>query len=177
MLDTARRLAEEGHLIIPVEKAEAPAEPVPVEQNLVLNPGFEEEDRSMWEAFSSTEEIPYDYQDFINDAHSGTVAFHYWSEQDMSFRIQQTVTGLETGTYEASVWSQGGDMVNASLALFVIADGRYYETSFMNTVWADWQHPVIRDIPVTGGQLIIGVKIRCGKKGWGTLDDFAVIRK
>ena len=145
-------------------------------QNRVLNPGFENTDRSMWETSSATSHIPYDYQDFVNDAHSGTVAFHFWSEQDMSFRIQQTVYGLELGKYEGSVFSQGGDMTDASMVLYVIADGQYYETSFMNTFWADWQHPVITDIPVVQGSLTIGVKITCGKNSWGTLDDFSVVR-
>ena len=126
---------------------------------------------------SEKDGIPYDFQDFINDAHSGTVAFHYWSEQDMSFRIQQTVYGLELGKYQASVWSQGGDMTDASMVLYVIADGQYYEAPFMNTAWADWQHPVIDNIPVTQGSLVVGVKIQCGSRSWGTLDDFSVIRK
>ena len=95
----------------------------------------------------------------------------------MSFRIQQTVNDLPLGKYEASVWSQGGDMTDASMVLYVIADGQYYETSFMNSGWADWQHPVISNIPVASGSLTIGVKIKCGKKSWGTLDDFSVIKK
>ena len=102
----------------------------------------------------------------------------YWTfaEKDMDFRIQQTLTGLPLGKYEVSVWSQGGDMKNASLKLFVIADGTYYEQDFMNTSWADWQHPVLGEIPVSGGELTVGVKIACGAGGWGTLDDFSVSR-
>ena len=44
----------------------------------------------------------------------------------------------------------------------------------MNTVWADWQHPVIADVPVASGSLVVGVRIQCGKKSWGTLDDFSL---
>lgn len=172
VLETARRLAEEKSRFPLTERLEAVEE-----RNLVLNPSFEEEDRSVWEAVSDTDDIPFDYLDFVNDAHTGTVAFHYWSEQDMSFSIRQTLTGLEPGWYAASVWSQGGDMTDASLTLFAIADGRYYETPFMNTTWADWQHPAIGDIPVTQGSMTIGVKIRCGSKSWGTLDDFSVVKQ
>ena len=78
------------------------------EINLLLNPGFEEPDYSMWNAVSLTGEYPLDYQDFANDAHTGTIAFHFWSEQDMEFYIEQTVTGLAPGTYRASVCAQGG---------------------------------------------------------------------
>ena len=185
VLDTVRRLSEDGIPSVqphPVAEPTAPPAEEPVASpaeasNLVLNPGFEEPDVSMWEAFSETAEIPYDIQDFINDAHSGTKAFHFWSEKDMSFGVQQTVKGLSVGTYEASVWSQGGDMTDASMVLYVFADGQYYETSFMNTRWADWQHPVISEIPVASGSLTVGVKIKCGKKSWGTLDDFSVVMK
>ena len=130
----------------------------------------------MWRAASQTDDIPYDYQDFVNDAHSGTVAFHYWSESDMAFTLEQTVTGLAPGRYRASLWSQGGDMRDASLTLYVIADGRRYECGFMNTSWADWQNPVIEGITLTGDSLIIGAEVRCGARGWGTLDDFSLTR-
>ena len=177
VLDAMRRLSEETGLSVKAQPAEVPEEQPAEAQNLVLNPGFEDPDRSMWETFSEKNGIPFDYQDFINDAHSGTVAFHFWSEEDMSFRIQQTVYNLPVGRYEASVWSQGGDMTDASMVLYAIADGQYYETSFMNTRWAEWKHPVISDIPVASGNLVIGVKIQCGKKSWGTLDDFSLVKK
>ena len=168
VLDTLRRLAGGTGTGSPAAGRAA--------RNLVTNPGFEDMDRSMWETVSEKPGIPFDYQDYANDAHSGTVAFHYWSDRDMSFRIQQTLTGLETGKYEVSVWSQGGDMKNASLILYVIASGQRYQASFMNTEWADWQHPIISGIPVTGGTLTVGVKIVCGAYGWGTLDDFSVTK-
>ncbi len=181
VLDLFRQLAGTVEVKAPANLAAAPdgspaSLPEAAGENLVRNPGFEEADTSMWEAVSHTDDIPFDYQDFVNDAHSGTVAFHYWSEKDMDFQIQQTLTGLPLGKYEVSVWSQGGDMKNASLTLFVIADGTYYEESFMNTSWADWKHPVLREIPVSGGELTVGVKISCGAGGWGTLDDFSVAK-
>ena len=154
----------------------APAAETDEAENLLLNPGFEDEDRDMWQAESATDDIPFDYQDFVNDAHTGTVAFHFWSAGDMDFTIRQTLTGLEDGLYRCSLWSQGGDMKNAELTLWVEADGTIYEQPFMNTSWADWQHPVLEDIPVTSGVLTVGAHIRCGAKGWGTLDDFCVTR-
>ncbi len=177
VLDTVRRLSEDHSLSVRMHPIEASTVPPAEAPNRVLNPGFEEPDYSVWEVYSDTEEIPCDFQDFINDAHSGTVAFHFWSEKDMSFQIQQTIDGLAIGKYEASVWSQGGDMTDASMVLYVIADGQYYETFFMNAGWVNWQHPVISNIPVASGSLTIGVKIQCGKKSWGTLDDFSVIKK
>ena len=182
VLDLFRRIADgeltyDPETAIPAEEAkeELPAEETGGNENLVRNADLEDEDRSMWETVSFTGDIPFDYQKKANDAHSGKIAFHYWSAQDMDFAIEQTLTGLPAGNYEASVWSQGGDMKNASLTLYVKADGQTYEASFMNTKWADWQHPVIPDIPVEQGTLTIGVHIVCGAKGWGTLDDFSVV--
>ncbi|MBR1821401.1 MAG: glycosyl hydrolase 53 family protein [Clostridia bacterium] len=178
VLNALRQLAD-GDLpdtpsLIDANAAEAPAEDDG--ENLVVNPGFEDADRSMWIAESATGDIPFDYQDFVNDAHTGTVAFHYWSERDMDFTITQTLSGLEPGVYQASAWSQGGDMKDAALTLFIEADGQRYEAPFMNTSWANWQHPVVDEVPVSDGTLTIGVHIVCGAKGWGTLDDFDVRR-
>lgn len=175
-LDAIHQLSEgsfpEG---IAAQAEEAPV--VSEVENLVLNPGFEEEDCSMWAARSAVADIPFDYQNYVADAHGGSIAFHYWSEQDMDFTIEQTLTGLEPGTYEASAWSQGGDMKDAELTFYVISDGARYEQPFMNTSWADWQNPVISDIPVTGGELTVGAHIKCAALGWGTLDDFCVCRQ
>ena len=43
----------------------------------------------------------------------------------MEFSIEQEVTGLENGTYQLSVFSQGGDMSSdASMELYAVtADG------------------------------------------------------
>ncbi len=145
-------------------------------ENLVKNPGFEDGDRSMWVAESATDDIPFDYQDFANDAHGGTVAFHYWSRQDMDFSVSQTLTGLEPGIYRVACFSQGGDMKDAALTLFAEADGVISETDFMNTTWANWQNPVIDAVRVEGGELTVGARIRCAAQGWGTLDDFSVVK-
>lgn len=50
----------------------------------------------------------------------------------MEFSIEQEVTGLENGTYQLSVFSQGGDMSSdASMELYAVtadggADGSVY---------------------------------------------------
>ena len=176
ILDAVRQLSEGTF----PEDVEAPDEDEAAEEaegeNLVLNPGFEDAERSMWVARSNVEDVPFDYQDYAADAHGGSIAFHYWSKADMDFTLEQTLTGLEPGTYEAGAWSQGGDMKDAELTFYATADGETFEVPFMNTSWANWQHPLLTDIAVTGGELTVGVHIRCAALGWGTLDDFTVIR-
>ena len=79
--------------------------------NYVQNPSFEDADTSMWTVNYSGETDPTDYQVKAADAHSGEVAFHFWSgSADMDFSIEQSFTDLEPGTYELSAFSQGGDL-------------------------------------------------------------------
>ena len=144
--------------------------------NLVLNPSFEEDDYSMWSVESSGSD-PTDFQNNEADAYTGDVAFHFWDTSDMDFEITQTFTDLEPGTYMISVYSQGGDMDDTcELTLFALVDGQEYSTDFMDTSWAEWQHPVVTDIPVTNGEITIGVRMKTKAQSWGTLDDFALCK-
>ena len=78
----------------------------------------------MWKVSYEGEADPTDYQVKADDAHSGETAFHFWSgDSDMEFSIEQEVTGLENGTYQLSVFSQGGDMSSdASMELYQMGD-------------------------------------------------------
>lgn len=146
--------------------------------NYVQNPSFEDSDTSMWTVNYSGETDPTDYQVKAADAHSGEVAFHFWSgSADMDFSIEQSFTDLEPGTYELSAFSQGGDMSDdASMELYAIVDGKELTAPFKLTTYADWQNPVIPEIKVTDGSLTIGVRYKCNVNSWGTLDDVTLDR-
>ena len=146
--------------------------------NYAVNPGFEDKNRSMWKVSYEGEADPTDYQVKADDAHSGETAFHFWSgDSDMEFSLEQEVTGLENGTYQLSVFSQGGDMSSdASMELYAVtADGGQTEP-FMLTTYNDWQNPTIREIKVTDGTVKIGVRFQCNVGSWGTVDDFTLNR-
>ena len=146
--------------------------------NYAVNPGFEDKNRSMWKVSYEGEADPTDYQVKADDAHSGETAFHFWSgDSDMEFSIEQEVTGLENGTYQLSVFSQGGDMSSdASMELYAVtADGEQTEP-FMLTTYNDWQNPTIKEIKVTDGTVKIGVRFQCNVGSWGTVDDFMLNR-
>jgi len=146
--------------------------------NYVQNPSFEDADTSMWTVNYSGETDPTDYQVKAADAHSGEVAFHFWSgSADMDFSIEQSFTDLEPGTYELSAFSQGGDLSDdASMELYALVDGRELTAPFMLTTYADWQNPVIPEIKVTDGSLTIGVRYKCNVNSWGTLDDVTLYK-
>ena len=146
--------------------------------NYVQNPSFEDSDTSMWTVNYSGETDPTDYQVKAADAHSGEVAFHFWSgSADMDFSIEQSFTDLEPGTYELSAFSQGGDLSDdAYMDLYALVDGKQLTAPFMLTTYADWQNPVIPEIEVTDGSLTIGVRYKCNVNSWGTLDDVTLNR-
>lgn len=146
--------------------------------NLVQNPSFEDADTSMWKVTYAGEENPTDYQVKADDAYSGDVAFHFWTEStDMDFSIEQEFTELEPGTYELSAFAQGGDISgDAAMELYAVTGDGEQTAPFMMTTYADWKNPVIPKIEVSDGTLTIGVRIKCGPKSWGTVDDFALYR-
>ena len=146
--------------------------------NYVQNPSFEDADTSMWTVTYAGDTDPTDYQVKAADAHSGEVAFHFWSgTSDMEFSIEQSFTDLEPGTYELSAFSQGGDLsADASMELYAVVDGKELTDPFMLTTYADWQNPTISGIKVTDGTLTIGVRYQCNMNSWGTLDDVTLNR-
>lgn len=145
--------------------------------NHVRNPGFEDDDVSMWNVSYAGDFNPTDFQKKENDAHTGTTAFHFYSEADMEFSIEQTLTDLKPGTYQLSAYAQGGDMSEDSvLELYAVSGGKERSVPFMVTSWIDWKHPVVSGIKVTDGTLAVGVRMKCNAKSWGTVDDFTVNR-
>lgn len=146
--------------------------------NLVPNPSFEDSDTSMWKVTYAGDKNPTDYQVKADDAHTGDIAYHFWSEDsDMEFSIEQEVKDLEPGIYQLSAYSQGGDISqDAVMELYAIVNGEEQNVPFQLTTYGDWQNPTISEIKVTDGTLTIGVRMKCNAKSWGTVDDFTLCR-
>lgn len=147
--------------------------------NYVVNPGFEDTDTSMWNIVYSGDTDPTDFQEKEDDAHSGDYAFHFWSgDGNMDFSVEQEISGLEAGTYRLSAFSQGGDMNSSSkLELYAIVNGEEASMPFMLTTWTDWKNPTINNIKIQDGDTVkIGVRMKCNKGSWGTIDDFVLNR-
>ena len=145
-------------------------------KNLVQNPSFEDADTSMWKVTYEGDSNPTDYQNKTDDAHTGDIAFHFWSgDSDMDFSIEQEFTDLEAGTYRLSVFAQGGDMsADAEMELYAVTSDGEQTQSFMVTTYNDWKNPTIPEIQVTDGTLTIGVRMKCNVSSWGTVDDFTL---
>ncbi len=143
--------------------------------NYVANPSFEDADTSMWNVSYEGDKNPTDFQQKEADAHTGEYAFHFWSESDMDFSIEQEFTDLAPGTYELKAYFQGGDIDStANMELYASAGDTVTSEAFTAEGYGNWQEPTISAITVTDGTLTIGMHIQCKAKGWGTADDFTL---
>jgi arabinogalactan endo-1,4-beta-galactosidase len=147
--------------------------------NVVKNPSFEEEDKSMWQITTKGSD-PTDFQEKADDAHTGITALHYWSgDGNMDFKVFQEIKDLAPGTYMLECFAQGGDTSEDSeLVLYALISGKTYTKDFMVTNWAEWKNPVIEGIEIKEGDTVeIGVHMQTNKGSWGTVDDFALTKE
>lgn len=147
--------------------------------NYVDNPGFEDQNTSMWIVESKTDENPTDYQNKAMDAYSGSYSFHYWSEKDMEFDLTQTFSVDNEGDYRACAYMQGGDFdSSAEIYMYVIVKSdsdelQYNSDNVVLDGWVNWKTPVIENIHVMpGDEVVIGVYTKANAKAWATYDDF-----
>ncbi|MBO4411775.1 MAG: glycosyl hydrolase 53 family protein [Lachnospiraceae bacterium] len=145
-----------------------------VDENYVENYGFEQEDRSMWRITNTADGVQTDYQKKSTDAFSGDWSLHFWNASKVGFTVEQDISGLRPGKYSFSIEAQGGDFKDSESTLFiyVLSDGKEYREAFTLTSWREFKNPTIKDIPVEGGSVTVGVSISANGGAWGTLDDF-----
>lgn len=142
--------------------------------NLIANSSFEDADTSMWEITGSGT----DFQDKSSDAYSGDISLHFWSTGEVNFTVQQTLTGLEPGTYEFGLYIQGGDASGADMYIYADNGADRLTEATEVTSWCDWHNPVISEIEVSeDGTLTVGASVGAPAKAWGTLDDFYLYKK
>lgn len=143
--------------------------------NLLVNPSFEDRDRSMW-TITSVGANPTDYQIKAGEATSGEVSLHFWSQSQQEFRVEQKVTIHSNGSYGATASIQGGDVGNAEIYLYVIVNGKETRSESVTlNGWLNWQEPVISGIALSEGDIItVGMAVKCEGGGWGTMDDITL---
>ncbi|MFD2703608.1 glycosyl hydrolase 53 family protein [Paenibacillus shunpengii] len=142
-------------------------------RNWIVNGSFEQSDRSMWSITYPEGAAPHtEYQNNAMDAKTGSYSLHFYSAEQVHFKAQQTIEGLEPGYYSLSMNIQGGDATNADMNLYAIVDGNEMRADTAVNGWAQWSTPEIKDILVTEGRITIGASIKADGGAWGTLDDF-----
>ncbi|WP_175638074.1 glycosyl hydrolase 53 family protein [Metabacillus schmidteae] len=142
-------------------------------RNFVLNPSFEDADRSMWKFIQKDESsLRVTYQQKASDAKSGEYAVHFYSDEAVDFKVEQTIVGLEPGYYNLSMFIQGGDAEESNMYLYAKTSSENLSEETAVNGWVNWSNPKIEEILVTDGTLTIGANIEAGPGAWGTLDDF-----
>lgn len=144
----------------------------PETENYVKNASFESDDYSMWTVTYTSTNNTTDFFLKPEDAYDGDMSFHFFTpDEDAEFSIEQTITGLENGTYVLSAYAQGGDTATSSMfKLYAITENGKKESLYSLTTWCDWKNPTVKNIEVTDGTVTIGVYGRTNKGSWGTID-------
>src|SRR5699024_9083933 len=145
-----------------------------VNYNYVVNPSFEDRDRSMWKITYPDGDAHADFKK--EDPYSGEYSLHFYSDKAVNFKVEQTITGLEPGYYNFAMFLQGGDATNSEMYIYAkTSDQELIEDTEVNG-WTNWSNPAIEDILVLDGSITIGASIKADAGAWGTLDDFSLYR-
>lgn len=148
--------------------------------NYIVNPSFEEKNVSMWKVTYQGDTNPTDIQKKEADCITGENSYHFWDKAEQDFTIEQTVTGLEAGSYTLNANIQGGDVgKNAEIYLYAVVDGTTYQSDPVTLAgWCNWQTPELGDLVLDGtGDITIGIHVSSAGGGWGTIDDFYLYKQ
>ncbi len=136
-------------------------------QNLLLNPGMEESDMSMYTSSQSYAKRTKD------DPHSGSYSLHFYNSGTVNFTTEQSVT-LDPGHYEFSFFAQGGNIgEDPSTYAYVKLGDTILTQDFELTGWAIWDNPTISFDVAETTEVTVGVNVTATQTGaWGTIDDW-----
>ena len=141
-----------------------------IERNYIDNYSFENDDLSMWKAVNLSDVDELYVLDKSTDALTGTKSYHFWSEGEVEFTLEQTVTGLAPGKYNFSLSIQGGDAEVQNVYIYTIINGIKTTAPAEISSWRVWSSPKIENIDVAG-DITVGIYVKCGAGAWGTIDD------
>ena len=146
--------------------------------NLVQNPGFEDEDMSMWRVTFRGEGSGYANRGTDNVL-DGDFGFRWWrtANSPIDFSIEQDFPSLSPGDYAFELFITGGDAGSDSvLFIYVLINGVETHREYTSLPgWNNWNNPSIPSIQVSAGDHVtIGASLFFPNTAgaWGTLDDF-----
>ena len=110
------------------------------------------------------------------NAKTGKYTYKYWLGTGFKSTLRQTFTGLENGTYEASIWAMGGGGENEISFRATNFDGAKVESvAVVNTGWKNWNQYKIR-IPVKENKLTLEIFLNTNNGNWGNFDDVELFK-
>ncbi len=149
--------------------------------NYVVNSSFEESDFTGWNVTNVddvTEEL--DIYDRATDCIDGVQSLHFYSgSNDVNFKAEQTISGLEEGTYKLTGHIQGeapGDE-NAEVYFYAIVNGETIKADGALTGYVAWDTVEITGLSAENGEITIGVNVKTAPGGWGTVDDITLVKE
>ncbi|OCN04899.1 hypothetical protein A4S06_09950 [Erysipelotrichaceae bacterium MTC7] len=140
--------------------------------NVLKNPGFEEEDMSIFEISK-----PYVSRK-TDDPFSGAYSVHFYSEEEIDFNVSQEVT-LPAGTHKFSLHIQGGANVDTSDIYAYVAIGNQVIQKQLIQLdgWCNWKEPTITFSIDEETTLSVGLHVQAEAFSWGTTDDWKLVTK
>lgn len=149
--------------------------------NYLVNGSFEEADFTGWTVTNVddvTEELDVYTRD--TDCFEGVQSLHFYSgSSDVNFTAEQTVNGLEDGTYKLTAHIQGdaaGDE-NAEVYFYAVVNGEQVKVDGELNGYVNWYTAELPGIEPTDGAITVGVNVATAPGGWGTIDDISLVKE
>jgi hypothetical protein len=149
--------------------------------NYVVNGSFEDVDWTGWtirNIDNVTEEL--DIYTRETDCYDGVQSLHFYSgSSTVNFTAEQTLTGLEEGTYKLTGYVQGdtaGD-TDSSVYFYAVIDGETYTMDTSLNGYVAWNETVLDGLSVSNGEITIGVSVTNAVGGWGTIDAITLVKE
>ena len=136
--------------------------------NYLQNPGFEEATDTGFAGWKITGDGLTD----VGVVKEGENSLSWWAEEQTDLTLEQTVTGLDAGYYDFSLFMQGGDGEDTSITLTATCGGREFTAQGTVDGYLNWNKATVKGIVVNAGQtLILRVHIKGANNFWGSLDE------
>lgn len=149
--------------------------------NYLVNGSFEEPDFTGWTVTNIdnvTEEL--DIYDRETDCFEGVQSLHFYSgSSNVDFSAEQKVSGLEDASYKLTAHIQGeaaGDE-NAVVYFYAVVDGKEVKADGELNGYVNWYTAELSGLKPTNGEITVGVRVSTAPGGWGTIDDFMLVKE
>lgn len=148
--------------------------------NYAVNGSFEDDFETLadWTiTLNETEEV--DLYTRETDCYDGVQCMHFWSgETDVDFTAEQTLSGLEAGTYTLTGYIQGeATATDTEIYFYAVIDGETYQIDTSLDGYLTWNEAVLSGLEVEGGEITIGVCVKAAAESWGTIDDITLVKE
>ena len=147
--------------------------------NYVVNGSFEEPDFTGWtinNVDNVTEELDIYTRD--TDCYDGVQSLHFYSgSSDVNFTAEQTLTGLEEGSYKLTGYIQGDTAGDSSVYFYAIVNGETVKADAKLSGYVNWNAVELGGLNVSNGEITIGVSVTNAAGGWGTIDAISLVKE